>query len=70
VTLSIQFAVGNMGVTPAIAIRLWNWLEFAEIAVVYFIAKCSPLLGVVVIFHWYWTPALMWMGLSGRTVTG
>lgn len=46
ITVGIVFAVRNVALAMAIAITLLNRIEFAEVAVVYFLAEVPLLLGV------------------------
>ena len=57
VTVGIVFAVRNVALALAIALTTLKRIEFAEVAVVYFIVEVPLLLGVAEVHRRWWAPA-------------
>ena len=57
VTVGIVFAARNIGLALAIAVTLLDRIEFAEVAVVYFLVEVPFLLGVARAYRRWWSPA-------------
>jgi bile acid:Na+ symporter, BASS family len=57
VTVGIVFAVRNVALAAAIAVTLLDRIEFADVAVVYFLAEVPLLLGVAGAHRRWWSQA-------------